>query len=184
MMAAALPVIDLVYRRGRFSLGDSHITATYFFWFALSLACWCAQGLYARAFYAAGDTLTPMIACTLITLASLPVYSILFRNFSFVGLAAASDIGILANTLALALLLHSRGLVRWDGLPWGELAKALLIAVIAAVLSYEAAQTIPLSNTRWSDFLSLALTTVTWTAAVAAGLWLTRSDLLNHLRRT
>jgi hypothetical protein len=28
------------------------------------------------------------------------------------------------------------------------------------------------------------LTTVTWTAAVAAGLWLTRSDLLNHLRKT
>src|SRR5712675_341788 len=163
MMAAALPVIDLVYRRGRFSLGDSHITATYFFWFALSLACWCAQGLYARAFYAAGDTLTPMIACTIITVASLPVYSILFRNFSFVGLAAASDIGILANTLALALLLHSRGLVRWDGLPWGELGKALLIAVIAAVLSYEVAQTIPQTipriNTRWSDFLSLSLTT-------------------------
>src|SRR5882724_10537351 len=183
MMAAALPVIDLVYRRGRFSLGDSHITATYFFWFALSLACWCAQGLYARAFYAAGDTLTPMIACTIITLASLPVYSILFSRFSFVGLAAASDIGILANTLALALLLHSRGLVRWDGLPWGELAKALLIAAIAAGLGYEAAQTISVINTRWSDFLSLSLTTLTWMAAVAAGLWLTRSNLLKSLRK-
>jgi len=184
MMAAALPVIDLVYRRGRFSLGDSHITATYFFWFALSLACWCAQGLYARAFYAAGDTLTPMIACTIITLASLPVYSILFSKFSFVGLAAASDIGILANTLALALLLHSRGLVRWDGLPWRELAKALVIAVIAAGLSYEAAQTIPVNNTRRTDFISLCLTTLTWAAAVAAGLWLTRSDLLKNLRKT
>jgi hypothetical protein len=59
-----------------------------------------------------------------------------------------------------------------------------MIAVIAAVLSYEAAQTIPVSNTRWSDFLALSLTTVTWTAAVAAGLWLTRSDLLNNLRKT
>jgi hypothetical protein len=81
------------------------------------------------------------------------------------------------------LLLHSRGLVRWDGLPWGELAKALVIAVIAAVLSYEVAQTIPMIHTRWSDFLSLSLTTVTWTAAVAAGLWLTRSDLLKSWRK-
>ena len=81
------------------------------------------------------------------------------------------------------MLLHSRGLVRWDGLPWGELAKALLIAVIAAVLSYEVAHTISVNNTRWSDFLSLALTTLTWTAAVAAGLWLTRSDLLKSLRK-
>jgi putative peptidoglycan lipid II flippase len=129
-----------------------------------------------------------MVACTIITLASLPVYSILFSRFSFVGLAAASDIGILANTLALALLLHSRGLVRWDGLPWGELAKVLLIAVIAAVLGYEAAQTIPrtipMINTRWSDCLSLSLTTVTWMAAVAAGLWLTRSNLLKSLRKS
>jgi hypothetical protein len=51
------------------------------------------------------------------------------------------------------------------------------------VLSYEAAQTIPTSATRWSDFLSLSLITLTWTAAVAAGLWLTRSDLLKNLRK-
>ena len=182
MMAAALPVIDLVYRRGKFSVGDSHTTSIYFFWFALSLACWCAQGLYARAFYAAGDTVTPMVACTLITIASLPVYSILFRKFSFVGLAAASDIGILANTLALVVLLHSRGLVRWNGLPWIDLTKAALISIVAGVLSHEAARVVPVSNTRMEDLLSLALTTLTWAGAVAAGLWLTGSDLLRALR--
>ena len=107
----------------------------------------------------------------------------MFHKFSFVGLAAASDIGILANTLALAVLLHWRGLVRWDGLPWRELAKALLIAVVAAGLGYEAAQAIPASNTRWSDFLSLSLTTLTWASAVAAGLWLTKSNLLSSLRK-
>src|ERR1039458_301027 len=58
MVPAALPLIDLVYRRGRFSFQDSRETAVYFFWFALSLALWSAQALYARAFYAAGDTLT------------------------------------------------------------------------------------------------------------------------------
>ena len=66
MMAAALPLIDLVYRRGRFSFQDSQETALYFFWFALSLALWSAQALYARAFYAAGDTITPMVASTII----------------------------------------------------------------------------------------------------------------------
>ena len=38
MMPAALPLIDLVYRRGRFSFQDSRETSAYFFWFALSLA--------------------------------------------------------------------------------------------------------------------------------------------------
>ena len=44
MMAAALPLIDLAFRRGRFSFSDSQETAVYFFWFALSLALWSAQG--------------------------------------------------------------------------------------------------------------------------------------------
>ena len=64
MMAASLPLIDLVYRRGHFHFSDSRETAIYFFWFSLSLAFWSAQGLYSRAFYAAGNTLTPMIAST------------------------------------------------------------------------------------------------------------------------
>ena len=55
-------------------LPDAQETATYFFWFAISLALWSAQAQYARAFYAAGDTLTPMIASTIIVVASLPVY--------------------------------------------------------------------------------------------------------------
>src|SRR6201984_138117 len=45
MMVASLPLIDLVYRRGHFVFSDSEETATYFFWFSLSLALWAAQGL-------------------------------------------------------------------------------------------------------------------------------------------
>ena len=77
MTAAALPLIDLVYRRGKFLFDDTQPTAVYFFWFSLSLVLWSAQGLYARAFYAAGDTLTPMVAVSVITAVSLPIYSIL-----------------------------------------------------------------------------------------------------------
>src|SRR5271163_45506 len=79
MMAIAVPLIDLVYRRGHFTFADSQSTAIYFFWFSLSLALWSSQALYARAFYASGNTLTPMIATTLIFLASLPIYKLLFH---------------------------------------------------------------------------------------------------------
>src|SRR5580765_9024728 len=131
MMVAALPLIDLVYRRGRFSFGDSQETALYFFWFSLSLAFWAAQGLYARAFYAAGDTLTPMVACTLVTIASIEVYRWLFHSFSVVGLAIASDIGIIANTIVAAILLHRRKLVSLSDLPWLELGKSIFVAAAA-----------------------------------------------------
>jgi putative peptidoglycan lipid II flippase len=187
MMAAAFPLIDLVYRRGRFTVSDTETTAVYFFWFSLSLALWSAQGLYARAFYAAGDTLTPMVAVTLITGASLPVYSLLFRSYGVVGLAFASDIGIGANLVALAWLLHYRKLVTLRSLHWDELGKSAMIGVVAGGISLEVARSVmPFVSgygSRAGDLLQLALISLTWAAATAVGLWLLRSQLPNDLRR-
>ena len=183
MMAAALPVIDLVYRRGRFGFLDSQSTAVYFFWFSLSLAFWSAQGLYSRAFYAASDTLTPMVAASILTLLSLPVYSALFHTLSVTGLAIASDVGIIANTLALAILLHRRKLVPASDMRWGELGKAGITAAVAGYLSYRVSALIKLNGSRSADLLSLGLISLTWAAGVAAGLWLLRSDLPRELRR-
>jgi len=187
MMVAALPLIDLVYRRGRFSFQDTQTSSVYFFWFSLSLVLWSAQGLYARAFYAAGDTLTPMTAVSLITAASLPVYSILFQKFGAVGLAWASDIGIGLNLLALAWLLHYRKLVRIGELRWRELAKASLTAIVAGGISFRVAKIVPLEGvgqgSRVADVEQLLLVSVTWAAAVAAGLWLLKSELPRDLRR-
>jgi putative peptidoglycan lipid II flippase len=187
MMAAAFPLIDLVYRRGRFLVSDTQTTAVYFFWFSLSLALWSAQGLYARAFYAAGDTLTPMAAVTIITAASLPIYSMLFRSYGVVGLAFASDIGIAANLLALAFLLHYRRMVSLRTLRWDELGKSAITALAAGGISLEVAKSVtPLVSghgSRMTDLLQLALISVTWAAASALGLWLLKSQLPNDLRR-
>jgi putative peptidoglycan lipid II flippase len=187
MMAAAFPLIDLVYRRGRFTVSDTQTTAVYFFWFSLSLFLWSAQGLYARAFYAAGDTLTPMVAVTVITSASLPIYSFLFHTYGVVGLAWASDIGIGANLLALAFLLHYRKMVPLGTLRWDELGKSALTAIVAGVLSLEVAKSVPLPasghGSRLTDILQLALITITWAAATTLGLWLLKSQLPSDLRR-
>jgi putative peptidoglycan lipid II flippase len=187
MMAAAFPLIDLVYRRGRFLASDTQTTAAYFFWFSLSLALWSAQGLYARAFYAAGDTLTPMAAVTIITAASLPVYSLLFHSYGVIGLAYASDIGIGLNLLALAWLLHYRKMVSLRTLRWGELGKSALTAAVAGGISLEVAKSVtPLVSShgsRVADVMQLALISVTWAAATAVGLWLLKSHLPNDLWR-
>jgi putative peptidoglycan lipid II flippase len=185
MMAAALPMIDFVYRlpHGHFIFSDSQATATYFFWFSLSLVFWSAQGLYARAFYAAGDTLTPMVASSLITIVSLPIYRAFYHALSSVGLALASDLGITANCLAMAILLHHRKLVPADKLQWRELGKAAITATAAGLLSYRVAIAIVVSGSRIADIEALALMSITWAGAVAAGLWLTQSQLPGDLHR-
>lgn len=181
--AAALPLVDLVYRRGQFKPADARETALFLFWFGLSLALWAAQGLYARAFYAARNTVTPMVAGTIVTLVSLPVYSNLFARHGVVGLAMASDVGILLHTLVLAALLQTRGLVPLTGLRWGELGKALFAAAVAAVCGYGVSKFVYLDGTRWADVLNVLVVTVTWAAVVAAVLWVTGSDLLAVLLR-
>jgi len=183
MMAIALPLIDLVYRRGRFTFVDSESTALYFFVFSLSLALWSSQALYARAFYASGNTLTPMIATTIITAASIPMYAFFFRTLSVTGLAIASDVGITANAVAIALLLHIRGMVPLGGMNWKELGKSALVGVVSGGLSYEVMRTIALNGSRSADLLAFALGSLTWAAAVAAGLWLLGSELPADLRR-
>jgi putative peptidoglycan lipid II flippase len=183
MMSAALPLVDLLYRRGLFLFSDAQETAAYFFVFSISLAFWSAQALYARGFYASGDTLTPMIASTIITVVSIPLYAALLHKFSTVGLAVASDLGIAANCLAMALLLHRRKLVSFIQLQWKEIGKAALTALGAGLLSYEMVRATMVNNSRLGDVKALGLGGITWAAAVAAGLWLTKSSLPGDLRR-
>ena len=182
MVSTALPVVDIVYRRGRFTFGDSMETATFFAWFGISLAFWSAQAIYSRAFYAAGDTLTPMIATTVITVAIIPVYRALFHAIGNVGLTMASDIGIMANVVVFGLLLHRKQMVPAGLMRWNELLKALLTAGVAGFLSYRIAGLIVLNGARVRDLERLSLASLTWAAAVSSGLWLLRSSLLRDLR--
>src|SRR6516164_3552827 len=183
MIPAALPAVDLAFRRGHFNFQDAISTATYFGWFSLSLALWSAQGLYARAFYASGDTLTPMVGSTLVVLASLPVYASMFRWHGYTGLAMASDIGILLHTVVIAWLLHRRGLVPLSGIPWSEVAKALATAIAAAMFCIAVARQLGVQGGWRADLLSLAVIAAAWVFAVVVGLWLTRSHLWKDLQR-
>jgi putative peptidoglycan lipid II flippase len=183
MMATALPITDLAMRRGHFYFSDAQETAGFLFWFALSLAFWSAQAIYARGFYGAENTWTPMIAGTVITAVVIPVYYAFFHSMGSTGLAIASDIGIATHTVVLAVLLHRQRLVSLNLLPWAELAKALVTAVLAGLLAFKAGSLIPLQGNRVSDIQSFLLAAVVWGGTVALGLWITKSGLLSALRR-
>ena len=136
MIALGKPAIDLVFTGGRFSAADSSQCAAYFAVFSISLFLWSAQAIYSRAFYAAGNTIVPMAAGTIVTLISLPIYSALFHGFGATGLAFASDIGIAMQTLAIAGLLHYRHMVSLASLDFRELGRCLAAALTAGALTW------------------------------------------------
>jgi putative peptidoglycan lipid II flippase len=131
MVALGQPAIDLAFTGGRFTPTDARNCAAYFAVFSVSLFLWSAQSIYARAFYAAGNTLLPMLAGTIVTLASLPIYYAFYQSQGAIGLAIASDIGIGMQTLAVAVLLHKRRMVSLASLDYAEMGRCLLAAVVA-----------------------------------------------------
>jgi putative peptidoglycan lipid II flippase len=141
MIALAVPIIDVLFRRGQFTAADVGPTAIYTAVFAAAVPLWALQGIAARAFYAARNTMTPMIAGTAITLATLPIYAVLYRAAGPVGLCVASGVAILGHTAGL-LLLVPRILPELRGaLPPAlrGLGAALVLAIAAGVATWAAA---------------------------------------------
>jgi putative peptidoglycan lipid II flippase len=181
MIGLAYPAVDFIFRGGSFHSGDSVETAHYFAIFAVSLFLWTGQAIYARAFYAEGDTLTPMAAGVIVTLVSLPVYWLLYHAAGAVGLSLASDIAILFQTGALALLLNRRRIVCLSGLQRAELGRALLAMVASLVALYGLRYLLP-SNSRIADVVVLAAGTAVWLIVAGGSLYLTGSTIPRQLR--
>jgi putative peptidoglycan lipid II flippase len=180
MVAMALPSIDVVLRGGAFHRADSGVMALYFAIFSISLSLWSAQAIYARAFYATGNTLTPMIAGTIVTALSIPIYSALNQTIGTAGLAIASDIGILMQTATLAFLLHRRRTVSLSGLDYPELARCV-VASLAAYFALVGLRHSAPSTNRLHELGLLCIAGLVWIGISALVLKLTGSDLIRQL---
>jgi putative peptidoglycan lipid II flippase len=173
MVSLGLPLIDLIFVGGRFSSIDARECAAYFAVFSVSMFLWSAQAIYARAFYAAGDTFAPMAAGTVITVISLPMYAALYRWHGAMGLAIASDIGIALQTVTIAFLLHQKHMVSLASLDFVEMARCTVASLLsgAAVwaiftglleLLWRALGRDLAATSRWVDFAILLLGTALW----------------------
>jgi putative peptidoglycan lipid II flippase len=173
MAALAAPLVELLFLGGRFSSADARECATFLAVFCVSMFLWSAQAIYSRAFYAAGNTLTPMVAGTIVTVVSLPVYASLYRWYGAMGLAIASDIGIALHTVTLAVLLHRRRMVSLASLDFGEMGRCLAAALASGaavwfVLTWSGGYASHLlgihlhSQIRWMDLTELVAGTALW----------------------
>jgi len=172
MVALAVPIVGLVFGGGRFTPADVSLTALFFALYTVSLFAWSAQAIYARAFYAAGITWLPMLASTVILVVAFPLYGIGYRLTGAAGLALASDAGLLLQTIALALLLHSKRMVSLASLDYREIGRCFVVACISGVvvwfifsrLARYALHALAHNPGRWTDAVLLALGSLAWLA--------------------
>jgi len=114
LILCAEPIVSLVFGWGNFNRPYKiEETAACFAFFCVGLFAWGAQGLVARGFYALGDTKTPTIYGTLLTLVFFASCAFLKRGNSesdglLVKFALATSIGAAAQFAGLLVLLEGR----------------------------------------------------------------------------
>ena len=117
-------MIGIVYQHGRFLASDTHQTAVALSCYSIGLAAFALMKLIAPAFYALGDSRTPM----LVGMASVVVNGVTaftavrFLGFGHAGLALSLSIVCIFNVAALLTLLSSR----IGGIRGGEIAMSFV----------------------------------------------------------
>lgn len=188
-MAESHPLVHLFFAtRTRVTALDVNSTAAALGFYSIGMFAWAAQGIIARGFYAAHDTLTPAIVGTLLTLLNLPVYWVLVHRLNYVGLAIASSIGIIVYTVVLFGMLRGR----LPGYPVRALSvffvKAAAVSVVAGVVTWRLTEWLGMrigwSSTRGTIEV-LVLASAVGLALSAALAWIARiGDIRSLLSRT
>jgi putative peptidoglycan lipid II flippase len=126
------PVVYLLFSRTKMGAADIEQTATVMLIFLLGAFAWAAQGIIGRGFYALGDTLTPTLVGSGLTLLTLPLYWIGARKFAHFGLAGASTVAVLVYTLGLWVVLYRRLKIPLAG-TMDYLARTCAASIVAGV---------------------------------------------------
>ncbi len=132
----AEPMVALVYERGAFGPEDTATTAMVLRILSISIVFWTIQMVSVRAFYAAQNTLTPMILTTIMTLVSLPVYYFLSQSFGLAGLAMASCVGMALQAGSIVTFYHRKNTYFKPAKIIRAMGTGLLLGGLAAVGSW------------------------------------------------
>ena len=108
LVLLAQPVVDVIFRRGRFAEGDVAKTALAVVFFALGLYAAAGVKIVTQAFYALHDTKTPVLVATFDLAAFWALCVVLAKPLQHAGVALATSAGFWINFVVLLALLSRR----------------------------------------------------------------------------
>ena len=134
LMVLSGPLVAFLFQRGAFSEAATDITQAALLFYAIGLFAHAAIEILSRAFYALGDTRTPVMYAVVAVVANLILSAALVGPLEIKGLALAIS---LATVIEVTLLFAALRL-RLEGLDLRALARSLFQTLLAALLMVEA----------------------------------------------
>jgi putative peptidoglycan lipid II flippase len=108
LIALRVPITRVLFERGRFGPAETTATAWALAWYALGLVAFSASRIAAQAFYALGDTRTPVITGAVAVAVNVVIAVGLLQPMAHGGLALASSASAYVNLLLLVWCLRRR----------------------------------------------------------------------------
>lgn len=131
LVVLAEPIVRLLFERGSFTAESTERVAGALRYLAPGLVAFSLVNILARAFYALGDTKTPMRISLVILASNFALAAILIWPLRERGLGLANTLSATVNTLWLGLALRAR--MKNLGLsPWKRLVPAKILAATVA----------------------------------------------------
>ncbi|HTS03845.1 MAG TPA: murein biosynthesis integral membrane protein MurJ, partial [Thermoanaerobaculia bacterium] len=163
LMLLAPPIVDVVFRRGRFAEGDVAKTALAVLFFALGLYAAAGVKILTQAFYALHDTRTPVVVATFDLAVFWTLCVWLAKPMLHAGVALATSAGFWINFLLLLALLRRR-----LGSLGGRSVAAALLRLLLASLGMGGAVWLFAHRLVPYDFRWAFLSRAGWVAGAAA----------------
>ncbi len=131
LIALHEPIIRVLFQHAAFGSESTALTARALLYYALGLPAFAAVRLVVQAFYALGDTATPVRMAGIALVANVVLCAVLVRPLQHAGLALATSLASVVNFASLYYLLRRR----IGGLEEGALVGSLFrTAGMAAVM--------------------------------------------------
>ena len=116
----SLPIIITLFQHGRFTDVMSIEVAKVLSIYALALPPNVALKVLSTSFFARGNTKTPMIVASISILTNIGLTLLLFKYFSYYGIAAAAVISSWINMLLLGFFIHKEEDFNYDHRLWSS----------------------------------------------------------------
>lgn len=187
MIAAATPILGIIFEGGRFGPGQTAAAAPLTRLMLAAAPAWIVYMVLARAFYAHEDSLTPALTGTAVTAAAIPCYRLWAVPLGAWAIAALSGISLAAYVTWLTLIwLKRHGSGAFSGL--GKLClKALACSLPPACAVWLLCDIVladaTIINNFWTYCIQLAASAAVFIAVAAPLSRLFWPEMLQGIRK-